>query len=66
MDLNFFCNAPTRVTESTSSSIDHFIFQNLNGDAEENFSDHYPIVFKFFIGEEKPNDVVLMKVNLRH
>ena len=60
--FEIFCNTPTRVTESTSSSIDHFIFQNLNGDAEvlehQNFSDHYPIVFKFLIGEEKPNDVL--------
>ena len=44
---------PTRVTNSSATCIDHFIYQNLIADCEildnQSFSDHYPVLLRWAI-----------------
>ena len=58
--FEFFCDNPTRVTETSSSSLDHFLFQNIKGVGQvlqhQNFSDHYPVKFKFKIHKTTTNN----------
>ena len=48
--FEFLCDNPTRVTETSSSSLDNFLFKNIKGEGQllqhQNFSDHYPVEFK--------------------
>ena len=49
--FEFFCDKTTKVTETSSRSLDHYLFQNIKGERQvllhQNFSDHYPAEFKF-------------------
>ena len=50
--FDIFCDNPTRVTETSSSSLDNFLFQKIKEGQvlqHQKFSDHYPVQFKFRI-----------------
>ena len=50
-DFKFICDNPTRLTETSSSSPDHFLFQNSEGKGvvfQQKFSgEHTPVQLKF-------------------
>ena len=62
--FEFLCDNPTRVTETSSSCLDHFLFQNIKREEQvqhQNFSDHYPVEFKFKIYKTTTNNEKLYR-----
>ena len=61
MVLSFFNLAPTKITSSTSSCIDHLMYQNIvNPNSEvlsfQSFSDHFPVVLTWSFKTESSHN----------